>query len=91
MKIYDIFYCFCTILKLLTIIAPIKLSNEYDDFEALIRVLRDLAIEDHFVYFVKCYHRFTFVTICRTKHDNLERISKDSRSVASAKKELFLG
>jgi hypothetical protein len=71
--------------------APIKLGDEYDDFEPLIRVLRDWAIEDHFVYFVKCYHGFTFVTICRTKHDNPERISKDSRGVASAKKELFLG
>jgi hypothetical protein len=51
----------------------IKLGDEYDDFEALIRALRDWAIEDHFVYFVKRHNRSAFVAICRTKHENLER------------------
>ena len=53
--------------------APIKLSDEYDNFEALVCALRDQAIEDHFVYFITRYNKTIFTAICRFKHDNLER------------------
>jgi hypothetical protein len=53
----------------------IKLGDEYDDFEALVRALRNWAIKDHFVYFVKRHDRSAFVAICCTKHDNLERFT----------------
>ena len=55
--------------------APIKLSNEYDNFEALIRALRDQAIKDHFVYFINRYNKTVFTAICRTKHNHLERFT----------------
>jgi hypothetical protein len=44
MKILQYFHCFCITSKLLTtIIAPIKLGDKYNDFEALICALRDWA------------------------------------------------
>jgi hypothetical protein len=41
MKILWYFHCFYITRKLLTTMAFIKLSDEYDDFKALVRALRD--------------------------------------------------
>ena len=67
------FYSFCATPKLLTTIAPIKLSDEYNNFKALVCALRDQAIEDHFIYFITRYNKTIFTAICRSKYNNLKR------------------
>jgi hypothetical protein len=56
-------------------IASIKLNNKYNDFKALIYVLRDQAIKDYFVYFIKRYNNSTFIAICYIKHNNPKRFT----------------